>query len=198
MPSKTGSRKSNRALDRLGQDEAAQVLSQLVKNHPELGEDAEALALKVITAVDPESVAEDVVWEFEGLDQDDIWERSGHDRFGAYTEPWDAANEICEERLAPFLEELERLLSMGQMQPALDQVKGLLLGLHRLQGHLPPDAEDYPSESGAYAVLEAWAAKGPAGEDQTLLGWIKDALPEWAGHLERLWGPIRERARKVL
>lgn len=169
----------------------------MVKNRPALEKDAEALALGAITAVDPEAVAEEVGWQFEGIDQDDLWEHSGHDRFGGYTEPWDAASEICEERLAPFLEKLERLLSMGLMQPALDQVKGMLLGLHRIQGHLPLDAQDYPSESGAYVVLESWAVKGPVGEDQALLGWIKEALPEWVGHLESVWGPIRERAMKA-
>lgn len=194
MPRKTSPRKSISALKRLKPEEAAQVLSQLVKDHPELRADAEASALDLITAVDPEAVAEEVVWEFEGIDQDDIWERSGHDRFGGYTEPWEAADAICGERLAPFLEELERLLGMGLTQSALDQIKGLLLGLYRIRGHLPPDAEDYPGESGAFVVMEAWVKKGPAGEVQALLAWIKETLPEWACHLENLWKSILGRA----
>jgi hypothetical protein len=197
MATETASRKTKdtSALKRLGQGEQVQLLSQLLKAHPELQTEAEALAMKLITAVDPEAVAEDVTWAFQGFDQEEIWDRSGSDRFGGYTEPVEAADLICEERFEPFMEELERLLSMAQMEPALAHVKGLLLGLYRLKGEMPPDAEDFPSDSGARRVLDAWAKKAPARSDPSLLAWIEKELPDWTSHLEPLWRGLRNRAR---
>jgi len=100
MATKTASRKTKdtSALNRLGQGEQVQLLSQLLEAHPELQAEAEALAQKMITTVDPEAVAEDVTWAFQGFDQEEIWDRSGSDRFGGYTEPVEAAGQICEER----------------------------------------------------------------------------------------------------
>lgn len=197
MGSKTTPRKNLKALEHLGQTESVQVLEHLLKRHPELRQEAEAFALGLITSVEPEAVAEDLAWAFEGLDQEEIWERSGADRYGGYTDPGEAADEICEERMAPFMDELDRLQGMDLGEPALAQVKGMLLGLSRLKGKLPPDAEEYPSESGAHAVLEGWAKWAPPGDDPSLMQWIRQELPEWAAHLERLWGRIRERSRKA-
>jgi len=197
MATKTASRKTKDtgALKRLGQGEQVQLLSQLLEAHPELQAEAEALAQKMITTVDPKAVAEDVAWAFQGFDQEEIWDRSGSDRFGGYTEPVEAAGQICEERFEPYIEELERLMSMAQMEAALAQVKGLLLGLYRLKGELPPDAEDFPSESGAFCVLDTWAKKAPANSDPSLVAWIEKELPDWASHLEPLWRGLSNRAR---
>jgi len=199
MPAKTVSRKAREssALKRLGQAEEAKLLSLLLKAHPELRAEAETLALGMITAVDPEAVAEEVTWAFQGIDQDEIWGRSGPDRFGGYTDPGEAADEICEETFEPFLNELQRLLEMGQMESALAQVQGLLLGLSRLKDELPDDAQEYPSESGALCVLEAWAKAAPVGSEPALVQWIQQEFPaDWASHLETLWRGLRHRAGK--
>jgi len=199
MPTRTVSRKTEEpgALKRLNQTEQAKLLCQLLDAHPGLRAEAEALALLMITEVDPEAVAEEVTWAFQGFDQEEVWSRSGPDPVGGYTEPVEAADEICGERFEPFLDKLERLLSMGQMVSAQAQVKGLLLGLSRLEGHMPEEAEDFPTESGAFQVLEIWIKKAPADSDSILLTWINQELPEdWATHLESLWRGLRSRAGK--
>lgn len=199
MPTRTPSRKATEsgALKRLGQAEEAKLLSLLLKAHPELRAEAESLALEMITTVDLEAVADEVAWAFEGIDQDRIWERSGPDPLGGYTDPGEAADEICEETFEPFLKELKRLLDMGQMEPALAQVKGLLLGLSRLRDELPEDAREYPSESGAFAVLQTWAKTAPTGSEPGLVEWMHQELPgDWGSHMERVWRDLRHRAGK--
>ncbi len=199
MPARTVSRKAKEsgALKRLGPVEEGKLLSRLLEVHPELRAEAEAMALEMITTVDPEAVAEEVTWAFQGFDQEEVWDRSGPDQFGGYTEPGEAADEICEEKLEPFMNELQRLLEMGQMEPALAQVQGMLLGLSRLKDDLPEDAADFPTESGAYRVLETWAKVAPAGSEPSLVKWIQQELPaDWASHLEPLWRGLRHRTGK--
>lgn len=199
MPTRTPSRKprGSGALKRLGQAEESKLLSLLLKAHPELWAEAETLALELITTVDPESVADKVAWAFEGIDQDRIWERSGPDPYGGYTDPGEAADEICEETFEPFLNELKRLLDMGKIESALAQVKGLLLGLSRLKAELPEDAQEYPAESGAFNVLQAWAKSAPAGSEPALVDWMHQGLPaDWASHMESLWRDLRHRPGK--
>ena len=66
----------------------------------------------MITAVNPEDVADDLKFAFSSISQEDIWEHSGDDRFGGYNTPDEAAGKLCEEALA--------------------QIKGMILGLHGL------------------------------------------------------------------
>jgi hypothetical protein len=193
MPRKANPPETVSALDRLGPEEAARLLPQLLKSHPELRIEIEALALKLITTVDPEEVADDLEFEFSGIHQEEIWDRSGSDSDGSYTAPDEAAGQLCEEALAPFLEDLRRLLSMGQADSALAQVKGMILGLHNLKGQLPPDAEDYPSESGLYEVLETWVEGRPVLADKPVLAWVAEVLPDWRGDVEKNLEHIRKR-----
>ena len=192
MPRKTKHQEVISALDRLGPEEAARLLPQLLKRHPELRSEVEALALELITTVDPEEVADDLEFAFSGIHQEEIWDRSGSDSYGGYTAPDEAAGELCEEALAPFIEDLNRLLAMGQKEPALAQIKGIILGLHNLKGELPPDAEDYPADSGLYEVLETWAQARPAEADRALLTWVGETLPAWIEEV----GPSLEHIRK--
>lgn len=197
MPRKAMSRTNPSALACLGSEESAQVLTLLLKNHPQLRDEADALALRMITAVEPKCVADDLVFAFEDIEQEDIWDHSGADRYGGYTDPGEAADDLCEERLRPFHEELERLFAMGLAEPALAQVKGMLLGLHQAKATLPPDAEEYPAESGAFSVLEAWVRHTPAEADPQLMAWIAKELPDWAAHLENTKVLLRKPAGKA-
>ena len=197
MPRKVLPPPPSSALERLSNNESARLWSQMLKRHPELRAEAEALALEMIIKVSPEGVAEDVIFALEGIEQEDIWGRSGTDQFGAYVDPGEAAYELCDEALEPFLEELKRLLALGLEAPALAQVEGLLLGLHGLEGKLPDDAEDYPADGGVYGVLGTWAESSPAAVDSALLAWVDKELPDWAEDVKRTLSSQRKPSRKA-
>jgi hypothetical protein len=194
MPLKPKPRDVPGALERLTTEETARLLPLLFKSHPELREEAESLAMMLITMVVPEEVADDLEFAFGGITQGDIWERAGSDSSGRYTEPDEAAAELCEEALAPFLDDLERLLEMGLGVPALEQVKGILLGFHNLKGELPPDAEEYTTESGIYEILDIWADGRPAKADPPLLTWVRETIPDWLENVEQDLAAIRKRS----
>lgn len=143
---------------------------------------------------DLEETAAEVVQAFEGMRQEDIWDRSGSDRYGGYTDPVDAAFEICDEAFEPFREHLEDVLAAGRMEAALIEVEGLLLGLSRLMEILPAEAEDFPFEDGPDQVLEAWTGKAPEEMDADLFAWMQSGLPaRWAMRLASRCRTLRQR-----
>ena len=106
------------ALDRLGPAESARLLPQLLERHPELRAEAEALALRMIAAVDPEDVAEAMEFAFSGIG------------------PEEGGDAFCQAALAPFIEGLDRLLGKVGTQLSSDAaVRGAALAapLRRLR-----------------------------------------------------------------
>jgi len=201
MAIRTPSRRANssEALKWLSQAEQIKLMSLLLEARPELQAEADALALKMMTAVDPEAVAAQVVWAFQGFDQEEIRRLTETNRNarGKAISATAVAQQLCEERFDPLMERLERLISMGQMEAALAQVKGLLFGLYRLEAKVPPEAADFPFRVGAIHILEIWAKKAPLDMGPVMADWFQLEAPvDWASDLDTLWRRLRVRSRK--
>src|ERR1035438_281117 len=93
-------------LDKLDDAEAASVLRKLLDRHSELRTEAEVIASEMLAGISPFSVAdeiEDVLLQF---DYDDLNGRAGR-HFLGYVEPSEAAGELLEEALEPFINDLK-------------------------------------------------------------------------------------------
>lgn len=119
-------------LDRLNPREAATVLRRLLAAHPDLVAEAEQIAISLLGEVSFESVAGEVEYAVSSLDLDDLNSRAGSHAWG-YTEPSEAAWELLEEAVAPFLEDMQRQIELGLETEALEICKGVVLGLYRLR-----------------------------------------------------------------
>lgn len=171
-------------------DEGLAVLRALLAAHPELGEEAQALATRRLVTVDRRRVADAVVASIDALGLEDLGGRAGRQVYG-YVEPGEAAWEILEEAVAPFTSEIGRLLALGLEDAARAQCEGVLIGLHEVlvdhcSNELVQYAPDFPGEA-AGAALGAWMAApgGPRRLDQDLL---HEELYEWVdlvGRMER-------------
>lgn len=190
--------KASGAMKRLDPAEQIQLLSQLLKAHPELRAEAEAMALAMITNVGPATVADAVVQAFRGFGQAEILQRARKDLpEGGYFDPVKVAIKICEEKFEPFMEGLERLISMGEMKAGLAQVKGMLHGLYDIGAGFPQEADEFRLKIGAFHVLEVWAKKAPEDLNPALAEWFQFEAPvDWASHLELLWRGLRGRFGK--
>jgi hypothetical protein len=91
------------ALDTLSAAEKATVLDELLAARPELREPAEAYAVQVITDAGRSAVAGDVEAALQGLDIEELNTRAGHRPGRGYVHPAEAADEILDEALQPFL-----------------------------------------------------------------------------------------------
>ncbi|MBI2998469.1 MAG: hypothetical protein HYY46_08455 [Deltaproteobacteria bacterium] len=156
MPKRKGSLPKSRALDRLKGDEAAQVLRALLEKRPALAKEVEALAESVIGDVSVEDVADAVEDAVQGLDLEDLQGRAGRKVYG-YVEPTEAAWELLEEAMAPFLEDIRRRAEGGQDGAALSTCAGMVLGLYRVRDNTEENvlqyAPDFPDEMAGEAVV---------------------------------------------
>jgi hypothetical protein len=186
------------ALECLKPDEAAAVLQHLLKVHPDLWSEAEEMARSLLHQVEYEDIAAEIEDEIRALDYDALNARAGRHEWG-YVEPSEAAEEILEETVEPFLEDMKRHLELGLEAEALEICKGLVLGCYRLSERQGGDvlgwSPDFPAEAAGNA-LELWytAADNPKNRERG--GEKRPALPPDFLSLVPKWVPMMERVAK--
>jgi hypothetical protein len=165
------------ALEALSAAEKAAVLDELLAARPDLREPAEAYAVQVMTGADRVAVA-DGVPALQGRVTEELTTRAGHRPGRGYVHPAEAADEILDEALQPFLDDLHRRAGLGMRSAAAELAAGILLGLyncrHGTSETLLEYAPDYAAER-ASAVVHDCAKLGielPAVE-------LLDLMPEW-------------------
>jgi len=192
------SRKMGSVLDSLKPEEARAVLRRLVEAHPHLRGEAEQVARTLLGGVSFKSVADGVERAVRALGLKDLGRRAGK-HSGGYVEPSQAAQDLLEEAVDPFLEDLKRCLGGGLTSEAMEICKGILLGLYRVRGRDADEflgwAPDFPEEHAAW-VVDVWRAGGDEGKAarriRPLAGkgpllpkdFVDQFVPEWTWLLE--------------
>ena len=177
-------------LDKLDGAEAASVLRTLLDRHGELRSEAEAIAMDMLTGISPFSVADEVEEALLQFDYDDLNGRAGG-HSGEYVGPDEAAGELLEEAVEPFISDMKRYLEMGFEDQARQFCQGILLGLYRVRDGGENDilgwAPDFPGEVAANA-LKVWSETGgaeregaPVKKRQRRLSpnFIREHMPDW-------------------
>jgi len=103
-------------------------------------------------------LAADVLGALLALDLDDL---DAGPRAGGYVEPSEAAWNVIEKVVTPYLRDLGRRVKLGHDDEALEVCRGIVLGLYRAEHRgfeLLQYAEDSPSELAGHAV-EIWRRK---------------------------------------
>lgn len=108
--------------------EKASVLTVLLDDDPTLAEHAEDVARRMLSSVDIDTVSDLIVEAILGLDTEDLATRAGPRRDG-YIEPTDAAWQLLEETIEPWIEDLRRRARLGLHQAAADLATALTQAL---------------------------------------------------------------------
>ena len=95
------------------------MLDELVRSNPAVGVEAERIARAHLIDTDVELVAEAVAYELRHLASDELVGRAGKHRWG-YVEPTEAAWQLLEEATGDFEQDVERLLKLDMVGPAVD------------------------------------------------------------------------------
>ncbi len=184
----SGSRTS--ILEKLDGAEAASVLQSLLDRHPELRTEAETIARGVLGEVSLFSVADDVESAVIQFDYDDLNSRAGRHSWG-YVEPTEAAWELLDEAVEPFVGEMKRYLEMGLEEQAREVCQGILLGLYRVRDGGSNDilnwVPDFPGEAAGNA-LDVWSKTAGTEEEgaparrrsrRLSRDFVREHLPDW-------------------
>jgi hypothetical protein len=164
--------------------EQTMVLETLAARNDAVGEAVREEIERLLPAVDPESVAGEVQIDLEFIDLDTIEARAGDDRYG-YTPPDEAAWQVLEETLEPYLARMEWYHSAGRDEACDAYALGVLRGLFDF--HHDSEAEwkelvpdDVREMFGS--VLREWQRrrKGAAERDA-----MRDRLATWCPGWER-------------
>ena len=123
-------RRAPSALKTLHPDESTAVLDALLKAHPDLTHEAEELAASILDHAVWESVGEGVEHALRSLPLETLGDRAGYHPGRGYVHECDAAGEIVQETLAPYLDDIARRLALGMTAPAHQVAAGVLAGLH--------------------------------------------------------------------
>ncbi len=182
-------------LDRLRPDEAQAVLRRLLDVHRELRSEARQIAKSLLSEVEFEWVADEVEDAVRDVGLDELGNRAG-EHSGGYTGPSEAAWELLEECVSPFVEDMKRQSELGLDAEALEICKGVVLGLYRVRNEQGGDvlqwAPDFPAETAAQAVA-TWRE---GGDKKTAGGgrrkqhvfppdFVKEFVPEWEDLIDR-------------
>jgi len=189
------SKKKASVLDRLRPEEAQTVLQRLLDAHRELRPEAQQIAKSLLSEVEFEWVADEVEDAVRDVSLDEFGSRAGKHSWG-YKEPGEAAWELLEERVSPFIDDLKRQFELGLDAQALEMCKGIVLGLYRVRNEQGGDvlqwAPDFPAETAAQAVA-TWhgaghkktAGRGRRKQRVFPPDFVKAFVPDWQDLIDR-------------
>jgi hypothetical protein len=151
-------------IDHLSPTDALSILRALADSDEELAARIVGIATAHLSEVDPEEVAAVLYDELGALEVEEVWDRAGRTRYG-YIEPGEAADQMIEEVLEPFLEELDKYQKISMSTEANRLCMGLLLGLYRFKRESTSEFKDWAPDAPiifAKAVVDAWKAGSPS------------------------------------
>ncbi len=194
-------RKKGSVVEHLKPEEATDVLRRILAAHPDLRAEAEKHARSLLGEASFEVIAGEVEDVVRAFDLDDLNGRAGRHEWG-YVEPTEAAWEILEEAVEPFVSDMKRQIELGLESEALEFCKGVVLGLYRAEhgkeGELAQWAPDFPAEA-AGNTIQIWLTGDLLKKAARRPGlaipqeFVERFVPEWRDMIGRLAGRKRQR-----
>jgi hypothetical protein len=169
---------STSALGALTAAEKGELLDELLKARPGLREHAEALAEGRLGDEDRSAVADDVESVLRFHDIDELNSRAGYHPGRGYVDAGEAADEILDESLQPFLDDLNRRGELGMTAAAVELAVGILCGLYACRDAGSESLLEYSPDYAvgrAGDVVDRCAKLGVELPVEDLL----DLVPEW-------------------
>jgi len=173
-------------INQLSPQDALAVLKTLARDDEQLAARIAEIATAQLSDIDPEEVAFGLYEELELLEVEEVWDRAGPSHHG-YVDPAEAADQMIDEVIAPYLEELKKYQALGMNAQANRMSMGLLLGLYRFEDESTSKFKEWePDAAGVFAevAVDAWKAGDPSRADvKALRTFIKDELSGWGARL---------------
>ena len=154
-------------LDGLFPEEALAVLKELAASESRIRRKAETIALKIIGETDVDDVAEELFWELDSLEVEEVWDNSGPTRDG-YVDPGDCAWQLFENALDPFTRRLQRCQELSLSEQAKTLCMGILKGIHRFERESTSKFKSWSADAPGehfVAVYKQWKGRATRKRD---------------------------------
>jgi len=162
------------------------VLKTLARGDERLATRIAEIAMAHLDAVDWEEVAFELYEELEFLEVEEVWDQAGPTRHG-YVDPGEAADEMVDEIVEPYLEEPKKLQALGMSAQANRMCMGLLLGLYKFEHESTSKFKDWAGDAPivfAETVVDAWKTGAPSRADVAAVkAFIEEELGGWGARL---------------
>jgi len=174
-------------IDKLTPEQALQIIRRLAEKGGAIREALVAEANGLLTHVDRDDLAQQVFDILDEIDVQDCWNRAGGSR-DDYVGPDDAAAEIFEEQLQPYVDQLKRYHDLDMPEQEAAYCEGVILGVYRYEKESKSEfrawSEDVPSECAGY-LLDNWRERNrETARLNAMHEFIRERCPEWAKWLK--------------
>ena len=105
-----------------------------------------------------DEISEDVYFELNSLDVEDVWDHSGSTRYG-YIDPNEYAWELFEETLAPFIKQLKKYDNLSLRTEAKNYCMGILKGIYKFENESSSEYKDWATDAPGenfVTIFENW------------------------------------------
>jgi len=173
-------------IDKLTPEQALQIVRRLADKGGAIREALVAEATDLLTDIDRDDLAQEVFEILDEIDVQDCWNRAGGSR-DDYVGPDDAAAEIFEEQLQPYVDQLKRYHDLGMPEQEAAYCEGVILGVYRYEKESKSEfknwCEDMPAES-ASELLNGWRGRNREKARRAAMNaYIHAHCPDWVSWL---------------
>ena len=173
-------------IDKLTPEQAWQIVRRLADKGGAIREALVAEATGLLTDIDRDDLAQQVFEILDEIDVQDCWNRAGGSR-DDYVGPDDAAAEIFEEQLQPYVDQLKRYHDLGMPEQEAAYCEGVILGVYRYEKESKSEfrnwCEDMPAEC-AGDLLDAWKKRNREKVRRAAMdSFVRAHCPDWVSWL---------------
>jgi hypothetical protein len=173
-------------IGKLTAEQALEVVERLCRKGGDIRDAIVAEAMKVLTEFSLDDIAEAVFDALDLIDVQDCLDQADSPRDGD-TSPREAALDIIELDLQPFVDQVERYHELGLPEQEATYCMAVILGAYRFEHESKSEfrklAADIPAGC-AGSLMEDWRRRNPqqAGID-AMYAFIRERCPKWANWL---------------
>jgi len=169
-------------IDEINEEEAYIILKRLTDEDNDIKKRVEKIALDYLKDVDIDEIVENVFDELDSIRVEDLWDQSGNTRDG-YVDPNERAWEMFEEQLEPFIEQMEKYLSLSMYLEAKRYCVGILKGIYKFEKDATTEFADWAVDAPHNyfdVVYDKWKKKHKDQDDiKEVAEIIKKELNVW-------------------
>ena len=132
---------SSDILAQLTPEQALGIVRRLYEKNEDIRMAVMEEANSVLEAIDCNEIAEEVFSSLDSLDVHDLWDNSGAKRDG-YISPHEAATEMIERELEPFLDQIRCCYELKMFPQAQACCMGILQGLYHFDQESKSELKD--------------------------------------------------------